>query len=252
VSSASQSYNTSKSAQLEALRKVVDKIDGTVVEVLEPEESSAEIERSQLNTALKMAKNDEYDILMLYEVDRLSRADRGILSAIYNGTNPLPDVSNAEFREGQVTVIPTSHLHGAKKELTILSILSYIIDNKIDDYNVDPKVKDTPLLVAVDEAHNHVSDPTTFREVYIVNRARDAVKQGRKDKLGLFMITQNPKTSTATSSNKLTPISSSVSAKKSSPKSPPSPAATNKTSKNTAKVKPPSKPPTSKPSKSQD
>lgn len=109
-----------------------------------------------------------------------------------HGTNPLPDVSNAVFREGQVTVIPTSHLHGAKEELTVLSILSYIIDNKIDDYNVDPNVKDTPLLVAVDEAHNYVSDPTTLREQYIVNRARDAVKQGRKDKLGLFMITQNP------------------------------------------------------------
>jgi hypothetical protein len=109
-----------------------------------------------------------------------------------HGTNPLPDVSNAVFREGQVTVIPTSHLHGAKEELTVLSILSYIIDNKIDDYNVDPNVKDTPLLVAVDEAHNYVSDPGTLREQYIVNRARDAVKQGRKDKLGLFMITQNP------------------------------------------------------------
>jgi len=109
-----------------------------------------------------------------------------------HGTNPLPDVSNAVFREGQVTVIPTSHLHGAKEELTVLSILSYIIDNKIDDYNVDPNVKDTPLLVAVDEAHNYVSDPNTLREQYIVNRARDAVKQGRKDKLGLFMITQNP------------------------------------------------------------
>ncbi|WP_128904392.1 hypothetical protein [Halorubrum amylolyticum] len=64
-------------------------------------------------------------------------------------------MSNAVFREGQVTVIPTSHLHGAKEELTVLS---YIIDNKIDDYNVDPNVKDTPLLVAVDEAHNYVSD----------------------------------------------------------------------------------------------
>jgi hypothetical protein len=109
-----------------------------------------------------------------------------------HGTNPLPDVSNAVFREGQVTVIPTSHLHGAKEELTVLSILSYIIDNKIDDYNIDPNVKNTPLFVAVDEAHNYVSDPTTLREQYIVNRARDAIKQGRKDKLGLFMITQNP------------------------------------------------------------
>jgi DNA invertase Pin-like site-specific DNA recombinase/transposase-like protein len=75
VSSKSQSDNTSKSTQLEALKKVVEKIDGTVIEIIEAEESAAEIERSQLNTALEMAKNDEYDILAVYEVDRLSRAD---------------------------------------------------------------------------------------------------------------------------------------------------------------------------------
>jgi DNA invertase Pin-like site-specific DNA recombinase/DNA-directed RNA polymerase subunit RPC12/RpoP len=75
VSSASQADNTSKTSQREALEKAVEKINGTVVEVLEAEESAAEIERSQLNKALEMAENDEYDVLMVYEVDRLSRAD---------------------------------------------------------------------------------------------------------------------------------------------------------------------------------
>jgi DNA helicase HerA-like ATPase len=109
-----------------------------------------------------------------------------------HGTNPLSDISNALFREGQVTVIPTSHLRGGKEDLTVLSILSYIIENKIDDHNVDANVKDTPMLVAVDEAHNYFSSPSSLREAYIVSRAREAAKQGRKDKLGLFMITQNP------------------------------------------------------------
>ena len=109
------------------------------------------------------------------------------------GTNPLPEISNSLFREGQVTIIPTSHLRGAKEDLTVLSILSYIIENKIDDHNVDSNVKDTPMLVSVDEAHNYFSDPDNLRESYIVSRAREAAKQGRKDKLGLFMITQNPK-----------------------------------------------------------
>jgi len=75
VSTASQSDNTSKSTQLDKLQAAVDRIDGTVVKILEAEESAAEIERSQLNTALEMAQNDEYDILAVYEVDRLSRAD---------------------------------------------------------------------------------------------------------------------------------------------------------------------------------
>jgi DNA helicase HerA-like ATPase len=108
------------------------------------------------------------------------------------GTNPFPAITEQLFREGQVTVIPTSHLNGEKEYLVVLSIISYIIENKIDDFNVDSAVKRTPMVVAVDEAHNYFSSPDSIREAYIVGKARDAVKQGRKDKLGLFMITQNP------------------------------------------------------------
>jgi len=108
------------------------------------------------------------------------------------GTNPFPEISNQIFREGQVTVIPTSHLRGEKEYLVVLSLLSYIIENKVDDFNVDPAVKRTPMLVAVDEAHNYFSSPDNIREAYIVGKAREAAKQGRKDKLGLMMITQNP------------------------------------------------------------
>jgi len=71
------------------------------------------------------------------------------------GINPFPEISDQLFREGQVTVIPTSHLRGEKEYLVVLSILSYIIENKIDDFEVDPAVKRTPMLVTVDEAHNY-------------------------------------------------------------------------------------------------
>jgi DNA helicase HerA-like ATPase len=109
-----------------------------------------------------------------------------------HGMSSLTDLANDMFRGGQVTVIPTSHLRGAKEHLTVLSILSYIIENKIDDHHVVDQIKNTPMLVAVDEAHNYFSSPESLREQYIVRRAREAVKQGRKDKLGLMMITQNP------------------------------------------------------------
>lgn len=109
-----------------------------------------------------------------------------------HGMSPLTELASDMFREGQVTVIPTSHLRGAKEHLTVLSILSYIIENKIDDHHVVDQIKNTPMLVAVDEAHNYFSSPDSLRERYIVRRAREAVKQGRKDKLGLMMITQNP------------------------------------------------------------
>ena len=108
------------------------------------------------------------------------------------GANPLDDISGELFREGQVTVIPTGHLRGGKEELTVLSMLSYVIENKISDHAVDAHIKDTPMLVSIDEAHNYLSGADTLRGRYIIRRAREAAKQGRKDKLGLLMITQNP------------------------------------------------------------
>lgn len=121
------------------------------------------------------------------------RVDRDTFRQVFDqGTDFLPGISDEVFREGQVTVIPTSHLNGGKESLAVLSILSYIIENKIDDYQVDPAVRNTPMLVAVDEAHNYFASADSLREEYILRRARVAVKQGRKYKLGLCLITQNP------------------------------------------------------------
>jgi hypothetical protein len=76
--------------------------------------------------------------------------------------------------------------------LTVLSIFSYVIDNKIQNYRVDSAVRDTAILLVVDEAHNYVSSPETIREEYVVERTRRTVKQGRKYRLGLCLVTQNP------------------------------------------------------------
>ena len=75
VSTRSQGNNSSKSSQRESLEEATRENDLKVVDVLEAEESGAEIERDQLNEVLERAQDDEYDVLMVYELDRLSRAD---------------------------------------------------------------------------------------------------------------------------------------------------------------------------------
>ncbi|WP_254523972.1 hypothetical protein [Natrinema caseinilyticum] len=118
------------------------------------------------------------------------RVDRGTFYAVFDeGTDFLPDISDEVFREEQMTVILTSHLNDAKDSLTVLS---YIIENKVDDYQIDPSFRNTPLLIAVDEAHNYFSSTDSLREEYILRRARAAVKQEWKYKLGLCLIMQNP------------------------------------------------------------
>lgn len=125
----------------------------------------------------------------------MRRVKRDEFAAVFDGdANRLDEVASQMFRPGQVTVIPTRHLSQAKEDLVVLSILSYIIQNKLKNHNVDPNVSETPLLVGIDEAHNYLSSPSgdDLRGQFIVERAREAVKQGRKDQLGLMMITQNP------------------------------------------------------------
>lgn len=123
----------------------------------------------------------------------MRRVKRSEYNAVFDaGGTPFTEVTDAMFRPGRVTVIPTSHIRGKKEELVVLSLLSYIIENKLTDYGVDSAVKGTPLLVALDEAHTFLSEPSNTREQYIVSKARQAAKQGRKELLGLLAITQNP------------------------------------------------------------
>jgi len=123
----------------------------------------------------------------------MRRVKSSAFESVFDHTmTSMTDITGEIFRPGRVSVIPTSHLRGSKERLVVLSILSMIVENKIDDYNPDPAIKNTPLLVALDEAHNYLSDVDTLQESYIVSKFREAAKQGRKDKLGLFMITQNP------------------------------------------------------------
>ena len=75
VSTSAQGNNSSKASQREALKDAAEENDLEVVDVLEAEESGAKIERDQLNKSLERAQNEEYDVLMVYEVDRLSRAE---------------------------------------------------------------------------------------------------------------------------------------------------------------------------------
>lgn len=139
-------------------------------------------------------------------IDQKNIADgtwRGLMQRVkrseFNGVfgtdaNRLDEYTHQMFRPGQVTVIPTRHLTRERENLVVLSVLSFIIENKLKNNDADPNVSDTPLMVAVDEAHNYLSTPGAedLRGKRIVRQARDAVRQGRKDQLGMMMITQNP------------------------------------------------------------
>lgn len=125
----------------------------------------------------------------------MQRVERPEFEGVFDAdANRLDEYTHEMFQPGQVTVIPTRHLTREREDLVVLSVLSFIIENKLKNNDADPNVSETPLLVGVDEAHNYLSSPSAddLRRQRIVRQARDAVRQGRKDQLGLMMITQNP------------------------------------------------------------
>lgn len=96
------------------------------------------------------------------------------------------------FASNKVSVITTGHLRGDAQNLVVQAISSYIIENKISSNPESTQIKGTPMILALDEAHEYLQRPETTRESYIVNKFRRAARRGRKDKLGLYFISQNP------------------------------------------------------------
>lgn len=158
-------------------------------------------------THLKQTANDSDDIhppgmwVEQYDISRnvmtamTSRLIRPHFTDVFDsGSNDIPDITNEMFRPGRVTVIPTSHLTGPKEKLVVMIVLATIIENKLSDFNVDKNIKNTPMFIVMDEAHNYLSEPSpsNTQEQYIVGKYRDAAKQGRKYGLGLLNITQDP------------------------------------------------------------
>lgn len=105
--------------------------------------------------------------------------------------DPIDEIADMIFDEGTVSVIPIKHL-SSDEQLVVLSILSFIVDNKISADVDYPNIKNTPMLLCLDEAHKFLSEPDTARQQYVVNKFEKAARRGRKDKFGLYAVTQNP------------------------------------------------------------
>jgi DNA helicase HerA-like ATPase len=127
----------------------------------------------------------------------LAAVKRRVTGPIYervfdHGTTSLDEYTNDMFTRGQVTVVPTGHLRGETEKLVLLALMTHIVENKIDTGVDHPQIKGTPLLLCVDEAHEYLSSTDRPRDQYLVQNFRQAAKRGRKDKFGLYMVTQNP------------------------------------------------------------
>ncbi|MGQ9601702.1 MAG: ATP-binding protein [Candidatus Bipolaricaulia bacterium] len=142
---------------------------------------------------------DEHYKASLIHSETLKALKRRVLRPYFErifdqGANPLDALYEEVFAEGAVSVFPTEHLSPEAERVVVLAIMSMIADAKTEAVETDwgRRIAKFPVVLVVDEAHNYLTNALTQQDRIIVEKFVAAAKQGRKNRLGLVLITQNP------------------------------------------------------------
>ena len=126
--------------------------------------------------------------------DAIKRRVFAMPSGIFDqSAKPITELDHQLVRPGGLTVIPTYHLSSSRaKELFVLAVSAYLIDDKLSNTPDSDRIKETPVVLGMDEAHNFLTEADTVQARKVIQKFTEAAKQGRKERLGLFLITQDP------------------------------------------------------------
>ncbi len=106
---------------------------------------------------------------------------------------PITERVHEFVRPGGISVVPTYHINNSRTTVTVvLALAALIVDQKLSNDPDYERIKNTPLVLGLDEAHNFLSEVDSVQGEQIIGKFTEAAKQGRKERLGLFLITQDP------------------------------------------------------------
>jgi DNA helicase HerA-like ATPase len=106
---------------------------------------------------------------------------------------PITDLVSEFVRAGGLSVVPTYHITNTRAaETIVLAVASLLVDQKLSNDPDFDRIKETPLVLGMDEAHNFLADADSVQARKVIGTFTEAAKQGRKERLGLFLITQDP------------------------------------------------------------
>ena len=125
--------------------------------------------------------------------DAIRRRIRGFESVFDREARPITDLIDSFVRPGGVTTVPTYHINDSRATTTVvLALASLLVDEKLSNDPTYDRIKETPLVLGMDEAHNFLTDADSVQADRVIGKFAEAAKQGRKERLGLFLITQDP------------------------------------------------------------
>lgn len=118
--------------------------------------------------------------------------DRALSRVFDQPARPIDRMLEEIIKPGQVSVFPTEYISNTRiRDLITLTLMTIIVDNKLSTSG-EAAVKETPIILALDEAHRYLARTTGDHSRRIVSKFADAARQGRKEGLGLCLITQDP------------------------------------------------------------
>jgi len=125
--------------------------------------------------------------------DALSRRARGFGSVFDRDARPITEQIHEFVRPGGLTVVPTYHINDSRAtETVVLALSSLLVDEKLSNDPTHERIEETPLVLGMDEAHNFLTDADSVQARKVIGKFTEAAKQGRKERLGLFLVTQDP------------------------------------------------------------
>jgi uncharacterized protein len=125
--------------------------------------------------------------------DAVKRRALGFDSVFDQSAPPITDLVSEFVRPGGLSVVPTYHINDSRAtEVVVLALASLLVDQKLSNDPEFDRIKETPLVLGMDEAHNFLSGADSAQGGKVIGKFAEAAKQGRKERLGLFLITQDP------------------------------------------------------------
>jgi len=126
--------------------------------------------------------------------DAVKRRVHGVPGSVFDGdARPITALDHELVRPGGLSVVPTYHLSSSRaKETVVLAVATMLVDDKLSNSPQSDRISDTPVVLGMDEAHDFLSDAESVQARKVVGKFTEAAKQGRKERLGLFLVTQDP------------------------------------------------------------
>ena len=125
--------------------------------------------------------------------DAVKRRAYGFGGVFDQDARPITDMVSEFVRAGGISVVPTYHINDSRSKTTVvLALASMLVDEKLSNSPRYDRIKETPLILGMDEAHNFLTDADNVQARKVIGKFTEAAKQGRKERLGLFLITQDP------------------------------------------------------------